>query len=483
MMEEIDIKSVAKRSINRVLVLISRQFLLNIISLLSFLVVTSVLAPSEIGIFTAIIAIQRIISFFTDFGFGAALIQKKTELSQKDITTTFTLQAGVTLTIFLVVFALQDYIAQLFGFSDQGKYLLLALVFSIFMSSFKTIPAVMLERSINFGKLVIPQIAESLVFNVLLVILVLQGFGISSFSWAFLVSSIIGIPFYYFVSPWKTRLGIFRESLTHLKFGIQFQAKSILATIKDDLLTAFLPRFISYAEIGYIGFAQRLAFFVYRYVVDSLTKVTFSTYSRMQDNTEFLRKAIEKSLFFVSFTMFPLLIGLIVTIPFAIAYFPQWANKWEPAIISVIFFSLNAILSSMSGVLINVLDATGRVTTTLRLMVAWTILTWTLTPLGIIFFGYNGVSIASFLISLSLVYTIYLVRKQVDFSVIRPILKPSIAVIVMGIAAYLGGQLFVQSFVSLIILILLSGALYAAIMYLIAKDEIMSDIRKFILKR
>lgn len=482
-MEEIDIKNVAKKSIHGVLVLISRQFVLNIISLLAFLVVTSILAPREIGIFTAIIAIQRIISFFTDFGFGAALIQKKDELTKKDISTTFTLQALVTFVIFLTVFLLQDFIAGIFGFADQGKFLLVALVFTIFLSSFKTVPSVLLERSINFGKLVIPQIAESLVFNGLLVILVINGFGISSFAWAFLISGVVGIPFYYFVSPWAISLGIHRESLKHLKFGLQFQAKSIIATIKDDLLTAFLPRFISYAEIGYVGFAQRLAFFVYRYIVDSLTKVTFSTYSRMQSNTEFLRKAIEKSFFFVSSTMFPLLAGLIVTIPFVIAYFPGWDNKWEPAIPSVIFFSLNAMLSALSGVLINVLDATGKVSTTLKLMVVWTVLTWTLTPLLIVLIGFNGVALASFIISLSLVYTIYLVRKQVEFSVIKPILKPTLATVIMAVVAYIGGRLIVSDVITLSLVIILSGAVYGFIMYLIAKDEIIKDIKQFILKR
>ncbi|HRN70181.1 MAG TPA: oligosaccharide flippase family protein, partial [Candidatus Woesebacteria bacterium] len=174
-MEEVEVRSLAKRSIHGVLILISRQFLLNIISFGAFIFVTAVLSPQEIGIFTAIIAIQRIISFFTDFGFGAALIQKKESLTNQDIATTFTLQFSVTLAIFLIVFLVQDFLAGLFGYSDAGKYLLLSLVFSIFVSSFKTIPAVMLERGINFGKLVIPQIAESLVFNGLLVILELQG--------------------------------------------------------------------------------------------------------------------------------------------------------------------------------------------------------------------------------------------------------------------------------------------------------------------
>ncbi len=482
-MEDVEIRSLARRSIHGVLILISRQFVLNIISFGAFLFVTAILSPKEIGIFTAIIAIQRIISFFTDFGFGAALIQKKDKLTQQDISTTFTLQFGVTLIIFLLVFLFKDLIAGIFGYSDVGTYLLLSLVFSIFVSSFKTIPAVMLERGINFGKLVIPQIAESIAFNGLLVILVVQGFGISSFTWAFLVSSLVGVPFYYMVSPWGIKFGVYKESLRHLKFGLQFQAKSILATIKDDLLTAFLPKFISYAEIGYIGFAQRLSFFIYRYVVDSLTKVTFSSYSRMQDNKEFLRKALEKSLFFVGTTMFPLLVGLMITIPFIIDYFPKWNNKWEPAVLSVIFFSLNALVSSVSGVLVNVLDASGKVTKTLQLMVIWTLLTWVLTPMLIMIFGYNGVALASFIISLSIVYTIYLVKKQVEFSIFHPLLKPGIATGIMGLCAYFGGMLFVSNIITLIFVIIFAALVYGVIMYLIAKDEIIQDIQKFILKR
>ncbi len=482
-MTEIDKGTVAKRSVHSVFYLISRQFFLNIISFVAFLVVTSVLAPREIGIYTAIIAVQRIISFFTDFGFGAALIQKKGEVSQKDITTTFTLQAGVTLSIFLIVLLLQDYILTLFDLAEGGRFLLLVLVFSIFLSSFKTIPSVLLERGINFGKLIIPQIIESLAFNITLVVLVLKGYGINSFAWAFLFSSLIGIPFYYFISPWKVAVGIYRESLKHLKFGLQFQAKNILATIKDDFLTALLPRFLSFAEIGYIGFAQRFAFFIYRYVVDSLTKVTFSAYARMQDDKTFLQKAIEKSLFFVSSSMFPILVGLMIVMPYAIDVYPNWSGKWEPAVISVVFFTLNALVSSLSGVLINVLDATGRVATTLRLMGLWTLLTWILVPVAILFLGYNGVSIASFIITLTIVYTVYLVKKQVTFSVMRPIIKPVFATFAMGITAYLVAPILVRDIPTLIVLIGGAGIIYGLALFVLAGKEIQTDLRKFVLNR
>lgn len=481
-MEKLSSDLIIKRSIRGIFTLISRTFFLNLISFFSFLVITSVLNASEIGIYTAVIAIQRVISFFTDFGLGAALVQKKEELKQSDITTTFTVQALITLFIFIFVLLFSGLFVSFFKLNSEAQRLLLVLVFTIFLSSFKTIPSILLERTLNFSKLVLPQIVESLTFNGILVLLVLGGYGLGSFSWAFLISSIIGIPFYYFVSPWKLRVGIDRTSLSYLRYGIQFQAKNVLATIKDDLLTVILIRFLSFAQIGYIGFAQRLAFYVFRYVVDSVTKVTFAAYSRAQHDMIFLQKAVEKSLFFVSASMFPILFGLIVFAPYVIKFYPNWNNKWEPAIFSIIFFCLNAAVSSLSGILVNVLDATGKVKITLRLMVLWTALIWTLTPVLIQMYSYNGVSIASFLVTTTIVYTIYLVKKIVQFKFLPSIINPLISSILMIVAVYILSSLFVKDFLSLIFVILVGGLIYIVSLFILAGKELKADLVRFGIK-
>lgn len=481
-MEELDIASLGKRSLQGVVALISRQFVLQIISTIAFLLISSILLPADIGIYTGVIAMQRIISFFTDFGLGAALIQKKEDLTQKDLQTSFTLQAGITFFIFILILILRNEISSYFRLTPSGEGLLLVLVFTIFISSFKTIPSILLERKIQFQKLVIPQIAESLVFNIILIILVLNQFHVDSYSYAFLVSSLIGLPFYYYISPWKIRFGIDKNSLKHLKFGLQFQAKNILATIKDDLLTVILIKFLSFTQIGYIGFAQKLAFLTYRYIVDSVTKVTFSSYSRIQENKQILKKAIEKSLFYVASVMFPLITGTIISAPYIIQYFPKWSHKWEPALISLIFFALNASISSLSGILINILDATGRVRTTLNLMVIWTILTWTLTPLLIYFYGYNGVAIASFLVTTTIVYTVYLTKKTVDFNFFASIYKPLLVTIIMGIIVYISARAFIHDLISLTIIIILGGLTYSGIYFMTAKKEIL-DLKNIFFKK
>lgn len=481
-MEKLNLDLIIKRSIRGVFTLISRTFFLSLISFGAFLVVASVLSKPEFGIYVAVMAIQRVIAFFTDFGLGAALVQKKHKLKQEDLTTTFTVQAAISLGIFVLVVIFIGPIAAFLKLNGQAQTLLLVLVFTMFLSSFKVIPSILLERSIKFGTLVLPQIVESIVFNVILVLLVLSNQGISSFSWAFFASSFLGIPFYYLVSPWKIGIGINKKSLYSLKYGVQFQAKNILATIKDDLLTVILVRFLTFTEIGYIGFAQRLAFFVYRYVVDSVTKVTFSAYSRAQHDLEFLKKAIEKSLYFVSASMFPILFGLIVISPYLIRFFPKFHNKWEPAIFSIVFFCLNAAISSLSGILVNVLDATGKVKTTLRLMVIWTILTWILTPLFIYFYGYNGVSVASFLVTLTILYTVFLVKKIVNFNFIASITKPLISSLLMAIMVYVLSNIFAKDFLSLVFVILTGGIAYLICLFILSGKELKADLVRFGIK-
>lgn len=475
-MENLDPLTLARRSVHGVVALISRNFALQLISLFASVIIFSLLSKEDIGVYTVVIAVQRIISFITDFGIGAALIQRE-KIEEADLTTSFTIQFGITLLVFVLIFIFQGQLRSFFGLSYEATLLLLALVATIVVSSFKTIPSILLERKIHFQKLIFPQIVESLTFNSILIALVIQGFELRSYTIAFLVSSLLSVPFYYYVSPWKVRLGIRRRSLEHLKFGIQYQAKNILATVKDDFLTVFLAKILTFVEISYIGFAQRFSFMIFRYVVDSVTKVTFSTYSRIQSDSSQLKTAIEKSLFFVSLIMFPVSVGLIITAPYIIDYFPKWDNKWEGALFALFFFSLNAMVSALSNILVNVLDATGRVKTTLRLMVLWTILTWILTPLFIMWYGYSGVAIAAFVTSLTIVITIRLVKQAVEFNFMKSIYKPLLAVIAMALFTNIATYFFVQNLISLIIVIVFSGVFYSLLIYALAKDELLQDLK------
>jgi len=277
-MDKLTIEEIKKKSVKGIVALTSRTFILQIIALGATFLLTIYLTPSVFGIFFVVSAIISFLSYFSDIGLAAALIQKKEELTDDDLTTTFTIQQLLVLPISILAYLFAARIAAFYGLDKDGVMLFQALVISFFFSSLKTIPSVLLERSLKFHILVIPQIAETLGFYVVAVIFAWRGFGISSFTYAVLTRAIIGLILMYIVSPWRIRIGIERTVAKRLlKFGIPFQLNSFLALLKDDLMTVFLGKILPFSQVGYIGWAKKWAEVPLRLIMDSVIRVTFPT--------------------------------------------------------------------------------------------------------------------------------------------------------------------------------------------------------------
>lgn len=476
-MEELDIATITKRSIHGVLALVSRTFIIQIISLGVSVALYALLKESEIGIFYVVSASIAFLAYFSDIGLAAALIQKKESLTDEDLKTTFTIQQALVIAAVIIALLLSNVVAHIYKLSTEGVQLFQALVVSFFFSSLKTIPSIILERNLQFDKLVIPQIIETIVFNAVVLFCALKGFGVASFTYAVLARGISGLATMYIIAPWKIGIGYSKDVAKRLlSFGIPFQSNSVLALVKDDLLTLYLGAVLPFKEVGYIGFAQKWAYTPLRLIMDNIIRITFPSFSRLAHDRDHLGKAIEKSLFVSVFLIFPALTGLVILSPYFIQFIPKY-QKWEPALFSLGLFALNAALSSISTPLTNALNAIGKVKVTLYLMVFWTIATWGLTPLAIHFFGFNGVAGASALIAGSVVIVISIVKQFVSFNLSQIILTPLISTICMGIIVYSLSSLLVHNLLMVFVMIGIGAGVYIGMMFVLGKKQILTDIR------
>lgn len=465
--------TIKKRSVAGVVALTSRTFFLQIINFASMFLLTVFLAPEIFGIFFVVTAVVSFLNYFSDIGLAAALIQKKEELTQEDLKTTFTIQQGLVILLVILAFLGSSWFAGFYGLSPAGLLLFKALVISFFLSSLKTIPSVLLERKLDFNRLVIPQIGETILFNLVVVFLAWKGAGITSFTWAVLVRGVAGLILIYLLSPWMPGLAFNRASAKKLlSFGIPFQANSLLALVKDDLLTVFLGKVLPFAQVGFIGWAQKWANMPLRFIMDSVIKVTFPAYSRLQDNLSALRAGIEKGLFAVCFFTFPALTGLALLASSLVQFLPRYM-KWQPALLALYFFCLQAAFACVSTTLTNTLNATGRIKTTLKLMIGWTALTWILTPIFIYLWGYSGVALAAFLVSTTVFLPIWLVKKIVGYNLWENVGKPLLGALIMGIVLYLAIPLVVKGLLGIGLIIILGVIIYSVIMLLLAKEKIL----------
>jgi len=476
-MEEIDIATIKRKSLTGILALTSRTFLLQVIAFGSTFLLTIFLNPATFGIFYVVSAIISFLSYFSDIGLAAALIQKKEPLTKEDLATTFTIQQALVIPLSIVVYFFSKNIAQFYGLDASGVLLLQALVVSFFFSSLKTIPSVLLERELNFNRLVIPQIAETIGFYAVAVYLAWKGMGVMSFTYAVLTRAVIGVVLMYIISPWKIRIGISAPVAKRLlKFGVPFQLNSFLALLKDDLMTVFLGKVLTFTEVGYIGWAKKWAEVPLRLIMDSIIRVTFPAFSRLQHSKEHLGSAIGKTLFGLSVAMFPISVGLLFFIEPAVKLIPKY-GKWEPALFSFSLFVLASILAGFSTPLTNALNAVGKIKTTLLLMVFWTIATWVFTVVLIHFVAYNGVAIALLLLTSTLGIVVMLTKRVAAFSFISSVKWPFFAGCMQAAWYFLfrGGAPYTLP--RLIVVASIGVMIYATIVWFTEKRRIMDVIR------
>jgi O-antigen/teichoic acid export membrane protein len=239
-----------------------------------------------------------------------------------------------------------------------------------------------------------------------------------------------------------------------------------LALIKDRFLVMYYGAVLPAAHVGYLQWAERWSLTPHRMVVDNISKVTFPAYSRLQSKREDLARAIEKSLFFTSLVIFPALVGLVVLAPSLVRVIPRY-TKWEPALLALALFSINAMWSSISTTLTNTFAALGKIGINVKLMVLWTTLTWILTPVFISLYGYNGVALASALIASTSIVPMVVVKRQLPVQLLRNLMPPLASAFAMGIIIWMLRRTFSFQPLALLFLGVLGVILYGTVLFLL----------------
>lgn len=475
--KEQELQDIKKKSISGAVSYFARTIILQGIGFASVFVLSYYFSPEDFGVYGFVIQIIGLLTFFSDVGLAAALIQKKEEPSITDYRTAFTIQQILSWFIvgILAILLMTGLVQEKTGMA--GVWILIALGLSFPLATLKTIPSVILERKLDFSKLVVPQLFEQFAFHTILIVLAIQGKGAVAYAYAIIFRSIIGVVVMAYLQRWNVGFSLNTRSFKSLVgYGVKFQLNDFLARIKDQLFYLFLGFVLPLREFGYIQWAKNWSMYPYNLTVQNVMAITFPAFSRLQNHPQALQKAIEKSLFFITAVIFPILIGMSVFILPFITIVSKW-QKWEPAVLSLIFFSLSIGWSAISTPLTNTLSAVGQINKTLKLMVLWTALTWVLTPIGMYLFGMNGVAAMALVISFTSIIPVMMVKKIVPINFVDQVYRQTIAAVLMGVVGFLGFSLWSQGVSQLLLGMFVSIAVYGSAFMLLGKNKIILEIR------
>jgi O-antigen/teichoic acid export membrane protein len=470
-MEETEIAALKHKTTVSVVFLSLRNIGIQAVSTLGFFLLTILLGTGEVGLFAIVAESVGILGYFSDVGLASALIQKKEDVTKAELRTTFLIQQLLVILALFIVAIIYPGIAHSKSYGNKELWILVSLCFSFAVASLKTIPSVQLERQLNFKILSTIDIVENIIFYVIAVVLAFLGFGVYSYAISTFIRSVVGLLLIYHYSPWPIGIAYSRSAISKLfKFGIPFQLNSFIAVAKDRLSSLLVAGIIGRESFGILSWAQKgpripLSF------MDAIMKVTFPTFSRIQDQKDFLKRSIEKSIYYISFFVFPALAGIAIIAPDVINIIPKY-NKWLPAVIPLYFFSVNAAIAAVTTPLTNAFNAVGKITITTKLMLMWTLLTWFFYPLLSIKFGYLGTSIAALIVGSSSFIVWYIADKIFSIDTVKTIHHPAIATVLMLMILVPVGQFEIPLIYSLTLKIIVGFLIYLSYSMIFSRTEI-----------
>lgn len=215
---------------------LSLSFVQTIVSLVfsfgAVIIVSHILTPAEIGVFSIAAGLVALIQMLRDFGVTEFLIQER-ELDESKIRSVFTINLAIAWTLGIVLFASSDLLGGFYGNPGVTKVLrVLSVVFLLL--PFGAIPQTLLRRDLAYGKLIKIQLAQNVSRSCTTVGLAYAGFTYMSMAWSSLVSIVVMV---VACAYWGRQYRITGLSLKYWKQVFHFGSSRAIADIANQVGT------------------------------------------------------------------------------------------------------------------------------------------------------------------------------------------------------------------------------------------------------
>lgn len=423
-----EVRRLAVKGIGAVIV---RTIGLRMLTFAGNILLARILDPKSFGLFAIVNFVVLIAAFLADMGMGAALVQRKEKLSEDDLRAAFTLGLVVDGAITLALVGLAPVLVGIYNLDPQYANAVRIMASTVMISSFAVVPAIMLERGLRFKDMANAELLGQIVYSVTAVCLAAAGLHVNAFILASLASRVVHAAALNMMAPWKPVIAWHAARLKSLlAFGVPYQLNGLVLQLKDNFVPIFIALLAGPTEVGYVNWAVGLATNAL-FLQAIVSRVTFPTYSRLQNDLPALKSAVEKSIKWISATVFPATF-MLAALAHQIVRF-LYGPKWAPGLVTFYLLCIPVLAASYSSVLVSALYGVGKAKTVLKLSTIWAIAGWAIGIPLTAWLGFNGFALSTVIVSTLSVLSVREMNKIVKISFVRTQVKLAI---IAGLPAF-----------------------------------------------
>lgn len=280
-------------------------------SVIVFIILARILPPEQLGWFAAALVIINFAEIFSDAGFSDAIAQRK-KLTNSLLNTAIFLNISIAFVAFGILFSFSEPIAKLIN-AEEASNILLIMSFGLLINAIGYSAQSYYRHSLQFKWLAIRSLISMLAGAVVGISMALTGFGIWSFVWQFIVTSILNTILCWVKIPWVPSLQIAKNDAKDLfYFGKNIMLMKILHFTSTRSIEIFIVAIFGPVKLALYIMGSR----IYAVAMQLLSAVTIDvmlpSFSKSQDDLKELKKNYHKAFEVTLILISPLFILLSI---------------------------------------------------------------------------------------------------------------------------------------------------------------------------
>lgn len=299
------------------------------IGVITLLILSKVLTPTELGVVAFAQAIVGFVQIFAGAGLNEAIVQRK-QIDAVHQHSVFWASSAFGLSGFLLCAA----IAWVLFSAGHDPVLCIVLTVegcALLFFGFNLLPTAMLMRELRTSELAKRTLLSRIAYLICAVALAYQGFGIWSIVVAYVFHNIVGTITLWIGYQYRPRYLFSPPHLKHLiLFGAPVMLESVLWATLTRVFNILLGSFHGLEILGAFSMASKATDAIANVLLSICGRFGLPVLSTYQDDLATLKKMFMKATEAIVFVSAPLFLGMLLT---AAEWVPLFlGEKWTPAI-------------------------------------------------------------------------------------------------------------------------------------------------------
>ena len=334
-----------------------------VISIASAMVLSRLLTPTQVGVYSLCAAFTAVAGFLRDFGVSEYLIQEK-ELTRDKIRAAYGVAFLIAWTIGVVIFLARNEVARFYAEPDVARVMaVLAVNFAILPISSPAFA--LLNRELAFRQIFFLQIACNAAQAITSVTLAYLGFGVMSLAWG----PIANVATQSVILMWARRqdgavLPGLREWRQVLRFGTMYVASRSIETLTRNFHEPVIAKAFNFAAVGLFSRAFGLIELFHANIGMAVVRVATPAFAAEHRAGRSMIEPFARSTAIfvsVSWTFF----GFVALMAEPIIHL-MFGTQWVPAAPIAVVLALSALPQALFAFVPQLLSATGHVAQRLK---------------------------------------------------------------------------------------------------------------------